>query len=205
MTNLPRLLSIIAILASCAPALAVHPKKAGPEAVELKFKMPPPKPLSPEEEAKTFKVAKGFKVELFASEPMIESPVAMSWDDQGRMYVLEMRGYMHDIKGTGENQPTGVVSILEDTNGDGKANRKTVFADGLVLPRALMVVNGGALIAEPPVLWFMKDTDGDGRADLKEQVDGAYGSRMGNPEHMANSLTPFLDNWIYSANPQVPE
>ncbi len=196
----PFLLAITMTLMPCVPAFALHPANAGPKTVELKFKLPPPPPLSPADEAKTFKVAKGFRVELFAAEPMIECPIAMSWDDQGRMYVLEMRGYMHDVDGKGEDQPNGVVSLLEDTDGDGRADRKTVFADGLVMPRALMAVNGGALVAEPPVLWFMKDTDGDGKADTREQVDGAFGKKGGQPEHMANSLTPFLDNWIYAAN-----
>ena len=181
-------------------AWALHDKNAGPEKVELKFKLPAPKPLSPEEALKAFKVAPGFNVQLFASEPMIECPVAISFDDQGRAYVLEMRGYMHDVNGLGEDQPNGVISILEDTDGDGKADKKTVFADKLFLPRGLMVVNGGALVAEPPSLFFMKDTDGDGKADVKELVDGAYGSRTGQPEHMANSPTRMLDNWIYNAN-----
>ena len=180
-------------------AWALHEKNAGPATVELKFKLPAPKPLSPEEALKSFKVAPGFKVELFASEPMIECPVAISFDDQGRAYVLEMRGYMHDVEALGEDQPNGVISILEDTDGDGKADKKTVFAEKLVLPRGLMVVDGGALVAEPPSLFFMKDTDGDGKADVKEVVD-AYGSRTGQPEHMANSPTRMLDNWIYNAN-----
>jgi mono/diheme cytochrome c family protein len=79
-------------------------------------------------------------------------------------------------------------------------DKRTVFADGLMLPRAVMCVNGGALVSEPPVLWFMKDTDGDGKADVKEAVDNNYASRTGQPEHMANSPTWTLDNWIYSAN-----
>lgn len=195
----PFFLSACAILAG-ATAWALHPQNAGPQQVEIKFKLPPPKPLSPEEALKTFKVQPGFKVELFAAEPLIECPVAMSWDEQGRMYVVEMRGYMHAVDGKGEDQPNGVISILEDTNGDGKADKRTVFADGLVLPRAVCAVNGGALVGEPPMLWFMKDTDGDGKADVKEAVDSSFGSRTGQPEHMANSPTPFLDNWIYSAN-----
>ena len=195
-----RFILTTAFAASALSAFALHDKNAGPEKVELKFKLPPPKPLSPAEALAAFKVAPGFKVELFASEPMIECPVALSWDDQGRAFVLEMRGYMHDVDGLGEDQPTGVISILEDTDGDGKADKKTVFAEGLYLPRAVMAVNGGALVAEPPSLWFMKDTNGDGKADVKELVDGAYGSRTGQPEHMANSPTWMLDNWIYNAN-----
>jgi mono/diheme cytochrome c family protein/glucose/arabinose dehydrogenase len=181
-------------------SFAIHPQNAGPSQFEIKFKLPPPKPLTPEEALASFKVAPGFKVELFAAEPLIETPIAMSWDEQGRMYVLEMRGYMQDVEGKGENQPLGRVTVLEDTNGDGKADKHTVFADGLVLPRAVMCVNGGALVSEPPVLWFMKDTNGDGKADLKEPVDGNYASRNGQPEHMANSPTWCLDNWIYSSN-----
>ncbi len=196
-------LSVIAlILAAAAPATlwALHPSNAGPEKVEIKFKLPPPAPLSPGDELATMKVAPGFHVELVASEPMIECPVAMSWDEKGRLFVLEMRGYMHDVDGKGEDQPICRVSVLEDTDGDGKMDMSTVFVDGLVMARAVMCVNGGALVAEPPALWFLKDTDGDGKADLKELVDGAFGSRQGQAEHMANSPTWFLDNRIYCAN-----
>jgi glucose/arabinose dehydrogenase/mono/diheme cytochrome c family protein len=181
-------------------AWALHPKNAGPEQFEIKFKLPPPKPLSAEEELKTFKVPKGFHVELVASEPMIEAPIAQSWDEKGRMFVCEMRDYMHDVEGKGEDQPTGRIAMLESTHGDGKYDKRTVFADGLLMPRAILCVNGGLLVAEPPKLWFMKDSKGDGHADVKEQVDAAFGSREGQPEHMANSPTRFLDNWIYSAN-----
>ena len=190
------------VLATSGTAIlrALNSGNAGPEEVVIKFKLPPPAPLSPEEEAKTFKIAPGFKAELVASEPMVESPVALSWDEKGRLFVCEMNGYMQDLDGKGEDQPNSRITLLEDTNGDGKMDKRTVFADGLFLPRAILCVNGGALVAEPPSLWFMKDTDGDGKADVKELVDGAYGTRTGQPEHMANSLTRFVDNWIYSAN-----
>lgn len=179
---------------------AIHPQNAGPAQFEIKFKLPPPKPLNPDEALASLKVAPGFKVELVAAEPMVEAPISVSWDDQGRMYVLEMRGYMQDVEGKGEDQPLGRVTILEDTNADGKMDKRTVFADGLLLPRAVMCVNGGAIVSEPPMLWFMKDTDGDGKADVKEPVDNNYASRTGQPEHMANSPTWTMDNWIYSAN-----
>ena len=200
----PRILSVsLLTLAVAASTWAIHPKNAGPESVELKFKLPPPAPLSPEEALKSFKIAPGFKVELFASEPMIECPVAMAWDEKGRAFVLEMRGYMQDIDGKGEDQPNCVVSMLEDTDGDGKADKKTTFAKDLVMARAIMPVNGGLLVAEPPNLFFMKDTDGDGVADVKEVVDNNYGTRDGQPEHMANSPTWTLDNWIHSANHSI--
>lgn len=195
--------SLIAAAVAFAPGVAlfaIHPKSAGPESFELKFKLPAPKPLTPEEELATFKLAPGFHAELVAAEPMVESPVALAWDEKGRLFVCEMRGYMHDVEGAGEDQRIGRIVMLEDTDGDGKMDKRTVFADGLLMPRALMCVNGGLLVSEPPNLWFMKDTDGDGGADAKESVDASYGTAGGQPEHMANSPTWLLDNWIYSAN-----
>src|SRR6187402_995020 len=88
----------------------------GPETVELKFKLPPPPVLTPQQALRKIRVAKGFHAELVASEPMIESPIGMSWDDQGRLYVCEMRGYMNDADGKGEDQPLCRVSRLESTN-----------------------------------------------------------------------------------------
>jgi mono/diheme cytochrome c family protein/glucose/arabinose dehydrogenase len=195
MKKLPLLTSLLV----CLPALAVHQKDAGPEKVELKFKLPPPAPLSPEEALKSFVVEKGFRVELVACEPMIEAPVAISFDDRGRLYVCEMRGYMHDVKGTGEDQPTGRVSLLEDTDEDGRMDKATAFLDQLVMPRAVMAVNGGALVAVPPQLLFCKDTDGDGVADVKELVAADYGKPGGQPEHMANTPIWAMDNAIWSA------
>ena len=98
-----RRISLLASSAAAAtllvvPLLAINKKNAGPTEFELKFKLPPPTPLSPEEERKTFKLEPGFRIELVASEPMIECPIAISFDDQGRLYVVEMRGYMRDVE-----------------------------------------------------------------------------------------------------------
>src|SRR5438270_926267 len=82
----------------------------------IKAKVPPPKPLTPAEELKTFKLPPGFKIEAVATDPMIEDPIAATWDADGRLWVVEYRGYMHDIDGAGENQPLGRISILEDTD-----------------------------------------------------------------------------------------
>jgi mono/diheme cytochrome c family protein/glucose/arabinose dehydrogenase len=192
-------IAIASLAALSLPVLAVNKKNAGPDKVELKFKLPPPAPLSPEEAMKTFKVEKGFRVELVACEPMIQAPVAMSFDDQGRLYVVEMRGYMHDVEGSTEDKPTGRVSLLEDTDGDGRMDKATPFLDEVVMPRAVMAVNGGALVAVPPNLFFCKDTDGDGKADVKDIVATDYGTLGGQPEHMANTPVWAIDNAIWSA------
>jgi putative membrane-bound dehydrogenase-like protein len=155
--------------------------------------------LTPEQEMKTFKLPPGFHAEVVAQDPMIEHPVALSFDPDGRIWVVEMRAYMPNIEGKGEEAPKGRVSILEDTDGDGKMDKATVFLDNLVMPRAIGLTHGGALVATPPNLIFYRDTDGDGKADKSEVVATDYGNR-GNVEHQPNGLTTMLDNWIYNAD-----
>src|SRR5204863_9572270 len=94
------------------PPNGIRRAGGGPINPEIKFKLPPPPALTPQETMKTFKIAAGFEVQLVASEPLIEAPIALSWDNQGRLYVVEMRGFMHDVDGTGEDQPIGRVSRL---------------------------------------------------------------------------------------------
>jgi len=154
---------------------------------------------SPEDEMKTFFTPPGYHVELVASEPMIEEPILIDWDADGRLWVLEMPAYMRDITADGERDPVGRVSVLEDTNGDGKMDKKTVFLDGLVQPRALKVLQHGVLVGEPPNLWLARDTNGDLKADTKELVASNYGQAMANVEHNANGLMWGFDNWIHTS------
>jgi hypothetical protein len=96
-------------------------------------------------------------------------------------------------------QPLGIIATLEDTDGDGRMDKRTEFATGLVMPRAMSLIGDGVLVAEPPTLWFMRDTNGDGVMDQKTEVAKDYGNQT-NPEHNANGLVWMMDNWIYSAN-----
>ena len=178
---------------------AGHPSNPGPEDAPILFDVPTPEPLKVDAALETFKLPDGFRIEPVAFEPMVEDPVAISFDERGRMYVVEMRGYMHDVEAKGEDQPVGRVKLLEDTDGDGRMDKATVFLDGLIMPRGVLAVRGGALVAEPPELAFWEDTDGDGAADRKTVVATDYGKRGGQPEHMANTPTLAMDNWIYSA------
>lgn len=158
--------------------------------------VPPSPVLSAQDSMATIKLVDGFKLELAASEPMIEDPVAMSFDEDGRAYVVEMQGYMLDIDRKGERDPICRISRLEDTNGDGRFDKSTIFVDQLILPRAVAATSGGILYVSDYQLYFARDTDNDGKADQTELVDAEYG--RGNVEHAPNALFRAMDNWIYN-------
>src|SRR5687768_15853105 len=151
-------------------------------------------PLSAEDEQKTFVLPPGYRVELVAKEPLVIDPIAIDFDADGRLWVLEMPGFMSEPGALNSRDPVNTVAVLQDRDGDGVMDSRTVFADGLVLPRALKVLDRGVLVGEPPNLWLMKDTDGDFKADTKELVNGTYGRADATIEHNANSLYWALDN-----------
>jgi mono/diheme cytochrome c family protein/glucose/arabinose dehydrogenase len=155
--------------------------------------------LTPEAELKTFYMPPGYRMELVASEPMVVDPVAIDFDLEGRLWVVEMLGFMPDTSGADSREPLGRVVVLEDDNDDGKMDRRTVFLDKLILPRAIKVLHTGVLVAEPPNLWLARDTNGDLITDTKDLVRNDYGRLEGNPEHNANSLHWGLDNVIYTS------
>ncbi len=187
----------LALAAGLVTAYASQGEQAWPPPLQT---MPAASPvLSPADSMKTMVLPPGYRLELVASEPMIQEPVAIDWDTSGRMWVIEMPGYMEDMPATTELQPTGRISILEDTNDDGRMDKKTVFLDKLVLPRSLKVLERGALIAEPPNLWLARDTNGDMVADTKDLVTSSYGQPAANVEHNENSLLWALDNWMYTS------
>ncbi|MBD3628537.1 PVC-type heme-binding CxxCH protein [Cyclobacterium sp.] len=129
-------------------------------------------PLSPEESMKLVQVPVGFELQLFASEPDIINPMAMCWDDKGRLYVIETTDYPNEVRQEGGDDK---IKILEDTDGDGKADKITVFAEGLNIPTSMVYVNGGILISMAPDFVFLKDTDGDDKADQRETIITGWG------------------------------
>ena len=159
--------------------------------------IPPAPVLTPAEALGSFQLAPGFVIESVATEPLVEMPVALKFDPDGRMWVCELKGYMPNVDGTGEDIPQGRIVVLEDTDDDGSADKRTVFLDELLLPRALCLTNDGLLFSDHQNLFFIK-RDGSKALGEPEIVDKNYSS-SGNVEHKANGLLVGLDNWIYSA------
>ena len=184
----------IKLLQLLLPLILLVAISCNPQPVVQDFSVSPV--VSPEDAIEKMEVEKGFKVELVASEPLLDAPVTMTFDDKGRIWVVEMESFMLDTVGTGEDQPTGKVSILEDKDGDGVYEDKKVFLDSLVLPRAISLFSDGILVAEPPYLWFVPNNND--QAGEKVLVDAEY-AIGGNAEHQPNTLLRGLDNWIYNA------
>lgn len=150
--------------------------------------------LTPEQERATFQLAKGFTIELAAAEPDVVDPVAMCFDEKGRLFVCEMRGYPNGGVGTG-NETRGRIKCLEDRDGDGRFETSTTFAEGLRFPMGVQAWKGGLLVAVAPDLLYLEDTNGDGKADRKTVL--YTGFNLANIQQMVNSLQWGLDNWVY--------
>ena len=175
---------IVAVVALAAPVLGElprHPKFGfpvytnAPSGRQLAGQHKPADnpALSPTDEQKSFVVPPGFQVRLFASEPEVVNPVAMSFDERGRLWVLEL--YEYPLGTQPGEKGRDRIKILEDTDGDGRADKVTVFADGMTLATGLLVGNGGVYVGEAPHLWFLRDTDGDDVADEKTEVLTGFG------------------------------
>jgi mono/diheme cytochrome c family protein/glucose/arabinose dehydrogenase len=155
--------------------------------------------MSAEDSLKTIVVPPGYRVELVAKEPLVEDPILIDFDADGRMWVVEMPAFAMGPGMKDSREGICRVVVLEDLDDDGKMDRRTVFADKLVLPRAIKALADGVLVGEPPNLWWMRDTDGDLKMDVKTLVSDSYGRLERNPEHNANSLIWGLDNWVYTS------
>jgi putative membrane-bound dehydrogenase-like protein len=188
--RLPTLL-ITALLAGLIPSGAAE-------------NLPRTPPLSPADAAKSFRILHAFTMDLLAAEPLVTDPVAMAYDEDGRAYVCEMNDYPYTDKAhhkSGQENPTdqpiGKVRLLIDDDGDGKFDRATVFAEGLSWPTGIACWNGGVFVAATPDIWYFKDTDGDGVADVREKV--FTGFKKLNVQAVMNNLVWGLDNRLYGA------
>ena len=131
-------------------------------------------PLTPAQALASLQVEAGLRVELVAAEPMVASPCAVAWDERGRMFVVENRGYP---VGPGSNQPpAGVIAMLESTKHDGVYDKRTEFATGLTFPNGIMCWRGGVIVTCAPDIFFLQDTDGDGKADVKKVLLTGFGT-----------------------------
>jgi putative membrane-bound dehydrogenase-like protein len=148
--------------------------------------------LTPEESMKHIQVPADFDLSLFAAEPNVMHPIAMSWDEKGRLYVLITKDYPNERKESGGSD---YILICEDTNKDGKADKFTRFAEGLSIPTGMVFANGGLLISQAPHMLFLKDTDGDDKADEKKVLFTGFGT--GDTHAGPSNLHYGFDNWIW--------
>lgn len=148
--------------------------------------------LSPSDALDSFEVHPEFTVDQVAAEPLVTDPIAIAFDAQGRMFVVEMRGYSEQYE---ENR--GLISRLEDTDGDGHFDKRSVYVDNLAWPTAVTCYDGGIFVGVPPDILYCKDTTGDGVADVQETV--YTGFSLKNVQGLMNTLKWGLDNHIYGA------
>ncbi|MCA9133243.1 MAG: c-type cytochrome, partial [Planctomycetales bacterium] len=149
-------------------------------------------PKSPEEAVGTFDVQDGFRVELVASEPLVVDPIAFAFDAHYRLFVVEMRDYSEQ-----ETEHLGRIALLEDTDGDGRMDKRSTFVEGLSWPTAIWPWKDGVLVGEPPRITWYRDTDGDGKSDVSE--DWFVGFGRSNVQGLVNSLRWGVDGYVHGA------
>jgi mono/diheme cytochrome c family protein/glucose/arabinose dehydrogenase len=182
-----------------APPAAGRGRISGPAEPDFSPK-PPVLPLTPAQQQAKFWLPPGFKMEPVLTEPNIEEPGQISFDGNGRMFVLQLRGYMQDADGSGTLDPTGRVSVHEDRDNDGVYDTHSIFVDNLVFPRMAMPFGPNAILTKESnadEVWLYTDTNGDSKADKKELFTTGMG-RLANVEHQEAHFMWGMDNWIYS-------
>src|SRR6266542_4587230 len=137
-------------------------------------------PYSVKDALRTFRIESGFHIEPYIAEPDIRSPVAMEFDENGRIYVVEDPGYPLNVQGK-----VGRIILLEDTDGDGRPDRRTVFAEKLTMPTGITRWKKGVIVTDAPDVIYLEDTDGDGKADVRRIV--LTGFAFSHPQHTVNN------------------
>lgn len=181
----------VAALVLCAAIAAAEPEARQNEP-DLSAELPRIPPVEPAEALKTFQIQPGFRIELVAAEPLVNDPVAAAFDEDGRLYVVEMRGYSEQ-----PDEQLSRVRLLEDTDCDGRLDKSTVFVDRLSWPTAVVCYDGGVFVGDAPDIWYFKDTDGDGQADQRRVVFTGFGKS--NVQGLLNSFSWGLDNRVHGA------
>ncbi len=150
-------------------------------------------PLSPRESMKHMHLPEGFEVQLYASEPNIARPIAMAWDERGRLWIAETVDYPNNLQKAGQGHDR--IKICEDTDGDGRADKFTVFADKLSIPTGLVFANGGVIVSQAPDMLFLKSSKGDDKADVRRVLFSGWGTH--DTHAGPSNLRRGLDNWIW--------
>jgi mono/diheme cytochrome c family protein/glucose/arabinose dehydrogenase len=201
----PRLWVLLAGLIAAASLTVFGQARLPPPGPASRADFSPKPPITAktaEEQAKTFVLPPGYRMELVLSDPDIDTPAVIEFDGNGRMYVAEFITYMPDVEGTGQREPRSRISRWEDTNGDGTYDKRTVFADRLVLPRMVLPLDNDSILTNETAsddVIRLTDTNADGVADKREVFYTGVGiGRDGNLEHEQSGFVWGLDNWIYS-------
>jgi len=169
------------------PTIANYEKRAQPVTFQHPFSVKGSMERTP--------VAPDLKLQLFAAEPDIAKPMFLAWDERGRLWVAESRDYPHEVKPDGMGNDS--IKICEDTDGDGRADKFTVFADKLNIPTGFTFANGGIVVAQSPRFLFLRDTNGDDKADERREIMTGWG--INDTHAQANNLHYGHDNWLYGA------
>ncbi|MGY8770042.1 MAG: PVC-type heme-binding CxxCH protein, partial [Pirellulales bacterium] len=179
-----------------------HFEAAGVKQIEKTAKAQPvpqavaPTPVDADQAVKTIHVRDGYEVQLVAAEPLVKDPVAIDWGPDGKLWVVEMADYPLGIDGKGK--PGGRVRFLEDTNNDGKYDKSTLFAEGLIFPNGVLCWGSGVLVTAAPEIIYLEDSSGDGKADVRRVLYSGF--LEGNQQLRVNGLRWGLDNWVYCAS-----
>ncbi|WP_152101071.1 PVC-type heme-binding CxxCH protein [Lacipirellula parvula] len=192
------LLALLLAQAYSQPASAESPSPvaaaAADDSIDRDYSgdLPRIAPLGPEKALESFEIEPGFALELAAAEPATTDPVALDFDEHGRMFVVEMLGYSEN-----PDDMLGCIRVLEDADHDGRFEKSSVYAEGLAWPTAILCYDGGVFVGAPPEILYLKDADGDGRAEVRKVVFTGFGTH--NVQGLLNSFRWGLDNRIHVA------
>jgi putative membrane-bound dehydrogenase-like protein len=187
------LVSLLVLVAGWTHADDARQPKSGAEK-DYASDLPHIRPKSPAESLKAFRLHSGFRIELAAAEPLLASPVALDFDEDGRLYVAEFREF--NQRDSSQPHGRGRIRLLKDTKGNGVYDKSTVFLDNLDSPTAVCCYDGGVFVGAAPNILYAKDTDGDGKADVRRVVYTGFARDVGG-ETLFNSFRWLFDNRIH--------